>query len=170
MYLRLVIGLLFRKRLHFILLTTIQGFKVDFFVFCSICLKSGNMKPLVVKWPCCFKDIFIYIYIYIYDPRKNLKKVTKLQAIHVQAQNTMFTNKSRRLATKCFFRIFENDIELSYSMLHVHTEVKEFGRHTKPCNVGPVFISILQHHFCKFVGWLDDIRTRTSVGTVLTFS
>ena len=30
----------------------------------SICLKSGNMKPLVAKWPCCFKDIFIYIYIY----------------------------------------------------------------------------------------------------------
>ena len=31
----------------------------------SICLKSGNMKPLVAKWPCCFKDIFIYIYIYV---------------------------------------------------------------------------------------------------------
>ena len=67
MYLRLAIGLLFRKRLHFILLTTIHRFKVVFFsVFCSICLKSGNMKPLVAKWPCCFKDIFIYIYIYIY--------------------------------------------------------------------------------------------------------
>ena len=66
MYLRLVIGLLFRKRLYFILLTTIHRFKVDFSVFCSICLKSGNMKPLVAKWPCCFKDIFIYIYIYIY--------------------------------------------------------------------------------------------------------
>ena len=34
--------------------------------FISICLKSGNTKPLVAKWPCCFKDIFIYIYIYIY--------------------------------------------------------------------------------------------------------
>ena len=33
--------------------------------FISICLKSGNTKPLVAKWPCCFKDIFIYIYIYI---------------------------------------------------------------------------------------------------------
>ena len=66
MYLRLVIGLLFRKRLHFILLTAIHRFKVDFSVFCSICLKSGNMKPLVAKWPCCFKDIYIYIYIYIY--------------------------------------------------------------------------------------------------------
>ena len=69
MYLRLVIGLLFRKRLHFILLTTIHRFKVDFSVFCSICLKSGNTKPLVAKWPCCFKDILsisIYIYIYIY--------------------------------------------------------------------------------------------------------
>ena len=66
MYLRLVIGLLFRKRLHFILLTTIHWFKVDFSVFCSICLKSGNMKPLVAKWSCCFKDIFIYMYIYIY--------------------------------------------------------------------------------------------------------
>ena len=65
MYLRLVIGLLFRKRLHFILLTTIHRFKVDFSVFCSICLKSGNMKPLVAKWPFCFKDIFIYIYIYM---------------------------------------------------------------------------------------------------------
>ena len=32
----------------------------------SICLKSGNKKPLVAKWPCCFKDIFIYIYIHIY--------------------------------------------------------------------------------------------------------
>ena len=31
----------------------------------SICLKSGNMKPLVAKWPCCFKDIFIYIYIHV---------------------------------------------------------------------------------------------------------
>ena len=49
MYLRLVIGLLFRKRLHFILLTTIHRFKVVFSVFCSICLKSGNMKPLVAK-------------------------------------------------------------------------------------------------------------------------
>ena len=66
MYLRLVIGLLFRKRWHFILLTTIHRFKVDFSVFCSICLNSGNTKPLVAKWPCCFKDIFIYIYIYIY--------------------------------------------------------------------------------------------------------
>ena len=28
--------------------------------------KSGNTKPLVAKWPCCFKDIFIYLYIYIY--------------------------------------------------------------------------------------------------------
>ena len=65
MYLRLVIGLLFRKRLHFILLTAIHRFKVDFSVLCSICLKSGNMKPLVAKWPFCFKDIFIYIYIYI---------------------------------------------------------------------------------------------------------
>ena len=66
MYLRLVIGLLFRKRLHFILLTTIHRFKIDFSVFCSICLKSGNMKPLVAKWPCCFKDIFISLSIYIY--------------------------------------------------------------------------------------------------------
>ena len=65
MYLRLVIGLLLRKRLHFILLTTIHRFKVDFSVFCSICLKSGNTKPLVTKWPCCFKDIYKYIYIYI---------------------------------------------------------------------------------------------------------
>ena len=69
MYLRLVIGLLFRKRLHFILLTTIHRFKVDFSVFCSICLKSGNTKPLVTKWPCCFKDIFyLYIYTYILTP------------------------------------------------------------------------------------------------------
>ena len=35
-------------------------FKVDFSEFCSICLKSGNTKQLVAKWPCCFKDIFIY--------------------------------------------------------------------------------------------------------------
>ena len=25
--------------------------------FISICLKSGNTKTLVAKWPCCFKDI-----------------------------------------------------------------------------------------------------------------
>ena len=59
--------MLFRKRLHFFLLTTIHRFKVDFLsTFCSICLKSGKTKPIVVKWPCCFKNIFISLYIYIY--------------------------------------------------------------------------------------------------------
>ena len=53
-------------RLHFFLLTTIQRFKVDFSVFCSICLMSEYTKPLVAKWPCCFKDIYIYIYTYLF--------------------------------------------------------------------------------------------------------
>ena len=28
--------------------------------FIRFCLMNGNTKPLVAKWPCCFKDIFIY--------------------------------------------------------------------------------------------------------------
>ena len=34
--------------------------------FISICLQSGNTKPKVAKWPCCFEDIFISLYLYIY--------------------------------------------------------------------------------------------------------
>ena len=66
-----------------------------------------------------------------------------------------------------FFRNFEDDIMLSYSMLHVHSEVKEFGRHTIPCSGGPVFISI----FVNIIpaNTLDDIGTRTSTVTLFTF-
>ena len=35
------------------------------------------MKPLVAKWPCCFKDIFIYIYIYIYTDKCSIYKNDK---------------------------------------------------------------------------------------------
>ena len=49
-----------QKAFAFFLLTTIHRFKVYLTVLCSICLTNGNTKPLVAKWPCCFKDIFIY--------------------------------------------------------------------------------------------------------------
>ena len=48
----------------------------------SICLKSGNMKPLVAKWPCCFKDILIYIYIYIYQAPRSTHPSSLCLAIH----------------------------------------------------------------------------------------
>ena len=34
--------------------------------FASIRLKSGNTKPLVAKWPCCFKCIFISLPLSMY--------------------------------------------------------------------------------------------------------
>ena len=99
-------------------ISTIHGFKVDFSVFCSICLKSGNMKPLVAKWPCCFKDIFIYwmpriialstlvgeywrhatytlyIYIYIYRPSELLARWgSPAMSIGIESAATIF-NKS----------------------------------------------------------------------------
>ena len=40
--------------------TTIHRLKVYFTVFCSICRTSGDTKPLVAKWPICFKDIFTF--------------------------------------------------------------------------------------------------------------
>ena len=43
-------------------------------MFCSICLMSGNTKPLVAKWPCCFKDI-LSIYIYMPTWHMNMVKI-----------------------------------------------------------------------------------------------
>ena len=96
MYLRLVIGLLFRKRLYFILLTTIHRSKVDFPVFCSICLKSGHTKPLVAKWPCCLKDIFIYIYICIYINTGS----SRTKDIQIQSHRQFKSAASRSQATR----------------------------------------------------------------------
>ena len=40
-----------------------HAWKYEWYI--SICLMSGNMKQLVAKWPCCFKDILsLSIYIF----------------------------------------------------------------------------------------------------------
>ena len=44
--------------------STFHVWKYEWFI--RICLMSGNTKPLVAKWPCCFKDIYIYIYIFTF--------------------------------------------------------------------------------------------------------
>ena len=100
----------------------------------SICLKSGNMKPLVAKWPCCFKDIFIYIYIYA----------------HTYAHTCIYAHT---YAHKCIHMHFFRGYALSQGNAYIVPQL------TDSLLIG-CGIRTRDHMLRPAAGWLTTLRTQ----------
>ena len=137
-------------------------------MFCSICLMSGNTKPLVAKWKCCFKDILLIIYIYIYILQKVISVSTFIRWSKILIQlakrwnNYFVTGTLQNLVDLLCFDVgqiipfiesqllihlhaefFSRSINMYFQLLSfLHTDITEVVRIIAQGRQGPTYFSI----------------------------